>query len=83
MSAGENGLHNRTEGYLFLSVPDATIVTPHCESFANAFEKARKKMNKSHPVDRHVGQRVRIARLARGMSQSALAEAVGLTFQQI
>jgi transcriptional regulator with XRE-family HTH domain len=40
-------------------------------------------MNESHPIDRHVGQRVRIARLARGMSQSALAEEVGLTFQQI
>jgi transcriptional regulator with XRE-family HTH domain len=41
------------------------------------------EMNEAHPVDRHVGQRVRIARLSKGMSQSALAEAVGLTFQQI
>lgn len=40
-------------------------------------------MKNSHPVDRNVGQRVRIARLARGMSQSALANAVSLTFQQI
>jgi transcriptional regulator with XRE-family HTH domain len=53
------------------------------ESSPNVSEKALEKMNESHPVDRHVGQRVRIARLARGMSQSALAEAVGLTFQQI
>ncbi len=35
------------------------------------------------PVDVLVGQRVRAYRLARRMSQSALAEEVGVTFQQI
>jgi|SRR5208282_2602113 len=35
------------------------------------------------PVDVLVGQRVRAYRLARRMSQSALAEKVGVTFQQI
>lgn len=34
-------------------------------------------------VDVQVGQRVRAYRLARGMSQTALAEKVGVTFQQI
>lgn len=34
-------------------------------------------------VDVLVGQRVRAIRLARGMSQTALAEKVGVTFQQI
>jgi len=34
-------------------------------------------------VDVQVGQRVRAFRLARGMSQTALAEKVGVTFQQI
>lgn len=34
-------------------------------------------------VDVLVGQRVRAYRLARGMSQTALAEKVGVTFQQI
>jgi transcriptional regulator with XRE-family HTH domain len=34
-------------------------------------------------ADRHVGQRVRAYRLSRGMSQSALGEKIGVTFQQI
>lgn len=36
-----------------------------------------------NPTDKHVGSRVRERRLALGMSQSKLAEAVDLTFQQI
>jgi transcriptional regulator with XRE-family HTH domain len=36
-----------------------------------------------HPVDRLVGQRVRTARLSRKMSQSQLASALGVTFQQL
>ena len=37
----------------------------------------------SHAVDVHVGARVRQRRTLLGMSQTKLAEAVGLTFQQI
>ena len=41
-------------------------------------------MNKDiHPVDRLVGQRVRLLRVSRGMSQSTLAAALDLTFQQV
>jgi transcriptional regulator with XRE-family HTH domain len=36
-----------------------------------------------NPTDNHVGGQVRMRRLTLGMSQSKLAEAVGLTFQQI
>lgn len=36
-----------------------------------------------HPVDRHVGARVRARRELMGLSQSRLAEALGLTFQQV
>lgn len=36
-----------------------------------------------HPVDIAVGARIRLTRKARAMSQQALAEGVGLTFQQI
>ena len=36
-----------------------------------------------HPVDRQVGQHLRLARLTQGMSQGDLAKSVGLTFQQI
>lgn len=37
----------------------------------------------SHPVDVHVGSRVRMRRTLLGMSQQRLGDAVGLTFQQI
>ena len=36
-----------------------------------------------HPIDVHVGARVKLLRVLVGMSQSQLAEAIGLTFQQI
>jgi transcriptional regulator with XRE-family HTH domain len=36
-----------------------------------------------HPVDRHVGARLRLLRLQRGLSQSEVAGRVGLTFQQL
>jgi len=36
-----------------------------------------------HPIDVHVGHRVRERRTLLGLSQSHLAEQVGLTFQQI
>ena len=35
------------------------------------------------PTDKHVGARVRTRRLMLGMTQTGLADAVGLTFQQI
>jgi transcriptional regulator with XRE-family HTH domain len=37
----------------------------------------------AHPVDVHVGMRIRQRRSLLGMSQTTLANAVGLTFQQI
>jgi transcriptional regulator with XRE-family HTH domain len=36
-----------------------------------------------NPVDRHVGERVRARRKQLGLSQDKLAEALGLTFQQV
>lgn len=36
-----------------------------------------------HPVDVHVGGRVRLRRIMLGMSQDKLGDALGLTFQQI
>jgi transcriptional regulator with XRE-family HTH domain len=37
----------------------------------------------AHPVDRHVGVRVRLRRKSLGLSQDKLADALGLTFQQV
>ncbi len=36
-----------------------------------------------HPIDVHVGSRVRLRRTLLGMSQTQLGERLGLTFQQI
>lgn len=36
-----------------------------------------------HPVDRHVGLRIRMRRKELNISQEKLAEALGLTFQQV
>ncbi len=36
-----------------------------------------------HPIDVHVGSRVRLRRTLLGLNQPALGEALGLTFQQI
>lgn len=36
-----------------------------------------------HPVDRHVGLRVRMRRKELGISQERLAESLGITFQQV
>jgi transcriptional regulator with XRE-family HTH domain len=42
-------------------------------------------MAKKHPdpIDKHVGARVRMRRLMLRMSQTKLADAIGLTFQQV
>lgn len=36
-----------------------------------------------NPIDRHVGLRIRMRRKELGISQERLAEAIGLTFQQV
>lgn len=38
---------------------------------------------KPNPIDVHVGKKIREARILQGMSQTALAERVGITFQQL
>jgi transcriptional regulator with XRE-family HTH domain len=37
----------------------------------------------NHPIDKHVGSRVRMRRLMLRMSQTALADQLGITFQQV
>jgi DNA-binding XRE family transcriptional regulator len=39
--------------------------------------------NGIHPTDKHVGKRVRMRRLMLDMSQTNVADALGLTFQQL
>lgn len=45
--------------------------------------RGRTASGKPNPVDVHVGGRLRERRTLLGMSQTALAEAIGLTFQQV
>ncbi len=40
-------------------------------------------MGQAHPVDIHVGKRLRLRRTVMGLNQVALANAIGVTFQQI
>ncbi|MBF0354722.1 MAG: helix-turn-helix domain-containing protein [Alphaproteobacteria bacterium] len=45
--------------------------------------RGRTASGKPNPIDVHVGNRVRLRRTLLGMSQEKLAEALGLTFQQV
>ena len=45
--------------------------------------RGRRKADAPHPVDLHVGSRVRSRRAELGMSQEKLASELGLTFQQV
>jgi len=45
--------------------------------------RGRRKADTPHPVDIHVGSRVRLRRGELGMSQEKLASELGLTFQQV
>jgi transcriptional regulator with XRE-family HTH domain len=44
---------------------------------------AQMPVHRAHAIDKHVGGRVRMRRLMLNMSQSQIAKALGLTFQQI
>lgn len=44
---------------------------------------AAKSVSAAGPVDAHVGGRIRLRRTLLGMSQEKLADALGLTFQQV
>ncbi len=49
-------------------------------ALSGQFTMSKKNPN---PIDKHVGSRVRMRRLMLGMSQEKLADAIGLTFQQV
>lgn len=44
---------------------------------------AKQTTHRPHPIDVHVGRRLRTQRLIRGKSQTEVADAIGLTFQQL
>ena len=52
-------------------------------AFADESAETAGKALGPHPIDRHVGLRIRMRRKEMGVSQERLAEALGLTFQQV
>ncbi|MBB4658002.1 helix-turn-helix domain-containing protein [Parvularcula dongshanensis] len=46
-------------------------------------EKNTENKRAPHPMDIHVGSRVRLRRMMQGLSQDRLGEELGLTFQQV
>ena len=50
---------------------------------ATTVKKTTAKYDGPHPVDVHVGARLKIRRMILGISQEALGRALGLTFQQV
>src|SRR5471032_87029 len=49
----------------------------------DAWPRKRGAMGNPHPIDVHIGNRLRQRRSFLGMSQTALGAAIGLSFQQI
>ena len=46
-------------------------------------ETSKQARARAKAIDRHIGDRIRIRRIQRGISQEQLAVALGLTFQQV
>jgi transcriptional regulator with XRE-family HTH domain len=58
--------------------------TASCSGFETAADgREAAGFDGPHPVDRHVGLRIRMRRKELAISQEKLAEALGLTFQQV
>lgn len=53
------------------------------EANSKRIYRARTETGEPDPVDTHVGARLRLRRTLMGLSQTELARAVGLTFQQV
>lgn len=50
---------------------------------ASAAAPTDEPVREGHPLDRHVGRRVRLRRTLLGLTQQELGEQIGVTFQQI
>ena len=59
------------------------LATPKRKPAKNAKKQPPPTARSATSVDKYVGLRVRAARLAQDMSQEALADALGITFQQV
>lgn len=58
-------------------------MTPASTPAAPRRRRRRRANGEAHPVDIHIGQRLRERRMLLGLSQERLGELLGLTFQQV
>jgi transcriptional regulator with XRE-family HTH domain len=63
----------------------ATAVSVRARTRVSFCKRDEKPMPRdvAHPIDKHLATKLRLRRTKLGMSQSTLAEALGLTFQQV
>src|SRR6202011_5921624 len=66
-----------------LSRSRSSIARALMRGFRRPRRAGRRKAGQPHPIDVHVGRRVRLRRTMLLMSQEKLAAALGLTFQQV
>jgi transcriptional regulator with XRE-family HTH domain len=56
---------------------------PHCSDDQKSPSSPKTSSRLAHPIDTRVGKKIRALRQARNLSQTALAEKIGVTFQQV
>lgn len=56
---------------------------PVSKDLSKDVSKERIKKGKANEIDAYVGKRLRLRRMMLGLSQEKIADAVGLTFQQV
>ena len=68
------------------SLPGAIGVATHAHGWGNSLINTREggiRKRRAGAEDIEIGRKIRALRLERGLSQSGLAEGIGLTFQQV
>jgi transcriptional regulator with XRE-family HTH domain len=75
----------KTAKALGLTIPETLLATADDWPYTKSLQLLGARMPTSaiNPTDKHVGSRVRMRRLMLDMSQTDLADGLGLTFQQV
>jgi DNA-binding transcriptional regulator YiaG len=61
----------------------ARVVSAQPKSIRDFEMRDRSGSKRTEPMDAHIGQQLRIARLNAGLTQTALGKRLGVTFQQV
>src|SRR5262245_60849777 len=62
---------------------ECRITQIHTNSIHRAIEDRSLLNKRAEPTDKFVGQNIRLVRKAKGLSQTQLGDAIGVTFQQV